>query len=316
MYFEDPNDARRPSGRRAEAIQATRLAETIRDQPIALFFLESCESARADRTPIASVAAQLLNQGVASIVAMSHAVLVETTRRFVEAFYHEVMQGRRVGLAMAWAQRALHLDRRRVRLSGRELQLDDWFVPLLFQEDADPQLVPTIPADQVRDLVAEVRQHSLGALPQNAEAGFKGRSHELLAAERILEHERYVVLVGSGGEGKTTLAAELARWLVYSRRFVKAAFVSLELAQDARSLIFGLGTQLVPDFVQQAGGDTDVALGLVNRALDTERTILVLDDLESVLEPPAPTLTSAFDAERLAEACSSATAGAARVERG
>lgn len=31
-----------------------------------------------------------------------------------------------------------------------------------------------------------------------------GRSRELLAAERLLARERYVVLRGAGGEGKTT----------------------------------------------------------------------------------------------------------------
>jgi hypothetical protein len=37
-----------------------------------------------------------------------------------------------------------------------------------------------------------------------------------------------VVLRGEGGEGKTTLAGELARWLVSRWRFDWAAFVSLE----------------------------------------------------------------------------------------
>jgi tetratricopeptide (TPR) repeat protein len=301
LYFEHPDDARKPTGRRAEAIEAARLAETIRDQQIALFFLEACESARADRTPIASVAAQLLSQGVTSIVAMSHAVLVETTRRFVDAFYRELLQGRRVGLAMTWAQRALHLDRRRGASPGGELELDDWFVPVLFQDAADPQLVRTMPGGQVRELLAEVRQHSLGELPAVAAAGFKGRSRELLEAERTLEHERYIVLCGSGGEGKTTLAAELARWLVHSRRFAKAAFVSLERAQNPRALMYALGQQLVPDFIQQTGANGEMARGLVNRALDTDCTILVLDNFESVLEPPAPTLTHDFDAATLSE---------------
>jgi len=38
--------------------------------------------------------------GVASVVAMSHSVLVETARRFVEAFYAALARGARVGDAM------------------------------------------------------------------------------------------------------------------------------------------------------------------------------------------------------------------------
>jgi len=70
-------------------------------------FLEACQTAHAEETPTASVAACLLQQGVASVVAMSHSVLVETARRFVTHSYHELLSGARIGQAMLAGQRAL-----------------------------------------------------------------------------------------------------------------------------------------------------------------------------------------------------------------
>ena len=51
----------------------------------------------------------------------------------------------------------------------------------------------------------------LGDLPASPGTGFIGRSRPLLALERLLARERYAVIRGQGGEGKTALAVELAR---------------------------------------------------------------------------------------------------------
>ena len=96
--------------------------------------------------------------------------------------------------------------------------------------------------EQVRILHASRRRLSLGALPEPPAHSFIGRSRELLALERLLQTQTppehsYVVVRGQGGEGKTTLAAELARWMVRTNRFRRAAFVSLEQYTDARSVL-------------------------------------------------------------------------------
>jgi len=112
-----------------------------------------------------------------------------------------------------------------------------------------------------------------------------GRSRELLAVERLLERERYAVVLGEGGEGKTTLASELARWLVATRRFARAAFVSLEDALDLRSVVFALGDQLVAGFAAEVGKEPEKALPLLERALRERPTVVVLDNMESMLPP-------------------------------
>ena len=83
----------------------------------------------------------VLEEGVTSIVAMSHSVLVETAHRFVKSFYKELAEGKRIGAAMIAGQRELHRNTNRGKVMGAgELRLQDWFVPVLYQEQQDPNL--------------------------------------------------------------------------------------------------------------------------------------------------------------------------------
>src|SRR4029434_1569618 len=124
-----------------------------------------------------SVASELLKGGVASVVAMSHSVLGETARRFVEVFYHGLAEVKRVGDAMLAGQRQLKDDPFRGRIFGAgELRLDDWFVPVLFQEKDDPQLFTTTPAKQTREDFQSRLAARLGELPPVPATGFIGPS--------------------------------------------------------------------------------------------------------------------------------------------
>jgi len=290
LVFEDPADTRKGEHRRSQIISADQLGQTLRDHRVPLVFLEACQSAQAELDPTASVAGRLLLAGVASVVAMSHSVLVDTARRFGEVFYPQLLTGARVGQAMLAAQQALYADPCRGKSFDGELRLQDWFVPVLFQEENDPQLVRATPARAVQEQIAKARQLALGKLPPAPQHRFVGRSRELLAAERMLcrqdkDAPRTLVIRGEGGEGKTTVATELARWLVATQRFARAAFVSLEDSGDARAVLWAIGEQLVADFLSKAGRAPESAQQTVERALGDQPTLLVFDNCESVLPP-------------------------------
>ena len=293
LCFEDPGDVGKLTERSTAPVQADKLAEMMRDHRVPLVFLEACQTAMSDVDPTGSVAGMLLDQGVASVVAMSHSVLVETARRFVGEFYGSLMKGERVGEAMLAGQRELANDTARGKSFVGELHLQDWFVPVLYQEEVDPPLIVELPTERVQRDLKKRRELALGNLPEEPDHQFVGRSRELLALERLLHRERYGVVLGEGGEGKTTLAAELARWLVATRRFARAAFVSLEDALDARTVLFALGDQLVAGFAAEAAKEPEKAELLVERALRERSTIVVLDNLETVLPPPS--LTPPFE---------------------
>ena len=287
LCFEAHRDRQKLGKRLLELVSAQELAAEMRGYGIPLIFLEACQTAQATDDPMASVAARLLEEGVGSVVAMSHSVLVETTRRFVESFYRTLAAGKRVGDAMLTGQIVLYDDSYRGKKIGAgNLELQDWFVPVLYQDEADPQLITlTLGRDAAR-LDRVRRQKAFGQLPEEADHKFVGRSRQLLHLERLLHQEPYAVIRGSGGLGKTAMATEIARWLVQSGRFERAVFVSVEPqnVQDVKGVLQVIGRQLMTGYlVVQYGDDLTAALQPIERALRDFPTVIVLDNLESVL---------------------------------
>jgi tetratricopeptide (TPR) repeat protein len=286
LCFEEPDDKDKLGRRRHRTVYTKELGELLRDHCIPLVFLEACQTAQADKAS-ESVASEMLKQGVVSVVAMSHSVLVATASRFVRAFYQALAEGRRVGAAMLAGQRALKDDSLRGHVFGSgEFRLHDWFVPVLFQEKHDPQLFARLPSPQTREDFLAMRKRRMGNLPREFETGFIGRSRELLALQRLLAGDRYAVIRGQGGEGKTALASEYARWCVRSQQIDRAAFVSVEQSSDAKAVLDAIGRQLVPGYSVATFGDPDKAILPIERALREEKVLLVVDNMESVLLPP------------------------------
>ena len=93
LCFEDPHDSQKLGKRLLQLVHATDLAAELREYGVPLIYLDACQTAQASEDPKASVAAKLLEEGVGSVVAMSHTVLVETARRFVEPFYQSLAEG-------------------------------------------------------------------------------------------------------------------------------------------------------------------------------------------------------------------------------
>ncbi|MBE7381029.1 MAG: tetratricopeptide repeat protein [Leptolyngbya sp. SIO1E4] len=287
LCFENPRDSQKLGQRLLQLVYARELATELKDYGVPLFYLDACQTAQATEDPKASVAAKLLEEGVGSVVAMSHTVLVETARRFVEPFYRTLAEGKRVGDAMLAGQTSLYDDSYRAKVMGAgALHLQDWFVPVLYQDEADPQLFTVTVGEAAARLAGQRRERQLGHLPAPPEHAFVGRSRTLLHLERLLAQENYAVIRGSGGMGKTALATELARWLVRSGQFGRAAFVSVEPqnVQDVKGVLDAIGRQLVPKYtVAQYGNDLDRALQPVERALRDFATVIVIDNMESVL---------------------------------
>ena len=287
LCFEDARDSESLGKRLMQLVNAKDLAAELRHYGVPLIYLDACQTAQAKADPQASVAAALLEEGVASVVAMSHSVLVETARRFVEPFYKALAEGQRVGDAMLVAQNALYDDQHRFNVAGAGgLSLQDWFVPVLYQEAADPQLFTVKPGEAATRLLHEERELKLGKLPAAPTHRFVGRSRLLLQLERLLQHNNYAVIQGSGGMGKTTTAVELTRWLVRSEQFERAAFISVESqnVQNIQGVLDIIGHQLCSQYTAaQYGNDTAAAMQPIERALNDFSTLIVIDNMESVL---------------------------------
>ncbi|WP_287600404.1 CHAT domain-containing protein [Thiothrix sp.] len=288
LCFESPLDEDKLVPDIIDLVYTDKLAALLTEFPLPLVFLEACQTGQSEAEkqehtdPNASVAAALLQSGVASVIAMSHSVLVETARRFVSAFYQQLAEGQRIGSAVLAGRQALMQSTDRINIAGAgTLQMQDWFVPVLYQREDDPRLFSH--ALQLPDETEP--KWLLGDLPETPKHTFIGRSRELLKLERLLDRQPYAVIRGMGGIGKTAVAVELARWLVQCRRFERCAFVSVETYTHERAIVDILGKQLVDEkySVAEYGDNLDAALQPIIQILQTQRTLLVIDNMESLL---------------------------------
>ena len=72
-------------------------------------------------------------------------------------------------------------------------------MPVLYQEDHDPQLFRHLPIRSARRLIESARRGSSGAVPDPPAHQFVGRSRERLKLklERLLARERFAVVCGA-----------------------------------------------------------------------------------------------------------------------
>ncbi|MBA3530818.1 MAG: tetratricopeptide repeat protein [Ardenticatenales bacterium] len=311
LLFEDDKHQK-------DLVDANRLGNLLNSSGVPLMVLSACQSAsqKEESNPYASVATRLIRAGVGSVLAMNYAVLVEATRKFVGAFYENLVDGLTVGQATDEARRALLADTKRHSITRRDehgelgeytIRLKDWFLPALYQQATDPVVFGPLPRPSAAPSgtkpasrpdvrrggkskpLALTNPSSPGGLPGEPLHGFHGRARELLRLERALAAHPVVVLWGFGGLGKTTLAAEAGRWFYRTGRFPGgAAFVSFEHGGSLAQLCSWVGQAVSGDenFAAQ-GGD---AVARVAELLREKPALLILDNFESVLgrEPVMP----------------------------
>ena len=107
---------------------------------------------------------------------------------------------------MLAGQVALYNDPYRFKVMGAgNLELRDWFVPVLYQDEDDPQVFTVKPGEAAARLSANRRELQLGKLPPPPEHTFVGRSRMLMQLERLLELERYAVIRGAAAWGRPRL---------------------------------------------------------------------------------------------------------------
>ena len=268
-------------------IPAEDLADNLYRSKVGLVVLSACQTAALDAQgdPMASMAGRLTATGIPAILAMTHAVLVPTTRMLFGKFYESLARGRGIATALDDARTYLanNPEKYEVRRGDRRqmLELDDWFLPALFHGGADSPLLTKVAfrsAKDAPDATFAERKATKHNLRPTHEAGFFGRRHELwdIACWFAAEETRRISITGFGGQGKTELAMEAGRWLVRTGRFERAVFVDYSQVQaaDARSV----AVSTMSSVLEQSLSDADAA----TEALRKTPTLVILDNLEAV----------------------------------
>lgn len=284
LLFED-------EAAKADYVTGTRFGDLLARLQVPLVLLEACRgSSLSDRPVFGSLAPALLESGVGSVVAFSHSVHIQAARILVERFYRELAGGQSVGAALQEARAALRANPRRFLHLGPNaecIELQDWFIPQLYQVGSDPVLIPPGAAGEQRaDRPRRRAAADLAGFPPEPQYRFHGRALELLEMERAFRKHHGVVVSGMGGMGKTALAREAAAWWLRTGRFERAVFISFEGKAGAERAVQLIGQAVEGDDFSRRSGDPRDPQGqrqTAVRRFHEERLLVVWDNFESTL---------------------------------
>ncbi len=263
---------------------------------VPLVLLEACRGADLSDKPVfGSLAPALLDSGVGSVVAFSHSVHIQAAKIFVERFYQELTGGQSVGFAVQEARGALLAQPKRflhLGLDAETVEIQDWFIPQLYQVGIDPVLLGK--SEGHTSVQRSSSTVGLQGFPPEPMYHFHGRVLELLEIERAFRRHNGVVLSGMGGMGKTALSREAAAWWLRTGRFDKAVFISFEQKAGATRAVQLIGNALEGDnFSRRLDDDRpEGQWQTAVRLFHEQKALVVWDNFESTLAIyNAPALT-------------------------
>jgi tetratricopeptide (TPR) repeat protein len=245
LVFEDP--AAGAGGQ--QLVDGPVLGGLLASTGVAVLVLNACRSAHAGLATepgtesgqgdahrrvraYGSLAQEVMDAGVAGVVAMAYNVYVVTAAKFIGQVYAALLAGQPLGGAVSAARRQLAADPQR-QVSAQPLPLQDWMVPVVY-EAAPITLRPAQPPGQ--ELSIDLDQAQAGAeraglepgLPAGPTPGFYGRDETLLALDRAFDTAQVVLLHAWAGAGKTSTALEFARWYQLTGGTAVVLFTSFE----------------------------------------------------------------------------------------
>jgi len=161
-----------------------------------------------------SLAAEVADAGVPGVVAMRYSVYVATAAQYVADLYARLLAGESLGEAATAARRKLAADPTR-QITTTPVALQDWAVPIVYEAAPLTLLQRGTREAPLMQLTTSDRGSAgavAGELPRPPDAGFFGRDETLLALDRAFDTQHVVLLEAFAGAGKSTTAAEFARW--------------------------------------------------------------------------------------------------------
>ncbi len=236
LLFENPQ-----ADENAELVDGPALGKLLVEADVPVLVLNACRSAHAESEnskiqdsnsnqqsaienqqsedphsavrAFGSLAQEVMDAGVAGVVAMRYNLYVVTGAQFVADLYAALAQGQSLGEAVTVGRKQLAAQPLRA-IAYDPIALQDWPVPVVY-EAAPITLFPPVETRHGASLriaiEAGARTEGPSSLP-TPDVGFFGRDETLLALDRAFDTQSLVLLHAFAGSGKTTTAAEFARW--------------------------------------------------------------------------------------------------------
>jgi tetratricopeptide (TPR) repeat protein len=320
LIFEDPD-----SQDNEQFVDGAALGRLLVDSHVPVLVLNACRSAHADLATrpddvniqpsdvhtrvraYGSLAQEVVDAGVAGVVAMRYNVWVVTAAQFIGDLYASLLEGEPLGEAVTAGRKQLAAQpRREITFTPRPLQ--DWVVPVVY-EAAPVKLFSkpkrnrqlTITLDQTH--AGEERGRLDPSLPTTPDVGFYGRDETLLALDRAFDSQQVVLLHAYAGAGKTSTAAEFARWYQHTGGIQgPVLFISFEQHTPLSRVLDQLGERF--EATLEASGIQWLTLDDAQRrqvALDILRQVPVLwiwDNVEPIAGFPTGTPSAWTDKEQ------------------
>ncbi|HEV3295337.1 MAG TPA: CHAT domain-containing protein, partial [Streptosporangiaceae bacterium] len=112
-----------------DEVAASRVAQVLAAARVPVVVLNACQSGAVGKELEAAVATRLLQEGIASVVAMAYTVYAVAAAEFMAAFYERLFAGDTVGVAVTAGRQRLFRQDLRPSPKG-DMPLADWVVPV------------------------------------------------------------------------------------------------------------------------------------------------------------------------------------------
>ena len=284
LFFETPEVGV------AEPASTAKVADLLVEHRVPVAVLNACQSAMQSEGSEASLAQLLVESGVPVALGMAYSVTVSAAELMMPVVYKQLAEGAEILPAIHAGRRKLFDVRGRRAYFDREVDLEDWILPVAFSQ-RPVKLQPQSPTlEQLDDLYGRRAWHVDEPEP---EYGFVGRDLDVQAIERRLLSEganSELLVSGMAGAGKSTLLKHLGWWW-QATGLVERVF---DFSYEERAWT-------VDQILQQVIGDllsgseealaralsTEAQLERVAALLAADRHLLILDNAESITAAPA-----------------------------
>jgi hypothetical protein len=329
LIFENPE---KEGG--IEFVDGRQLGELLHQTDAPILVLNACQSAYAEAPPtpedappdtprsddsstrqgelkaFGSLAQEVVNAGVGGVVAMRYTVYVVTAAQFVAELYAQIGKGLALGEAVSAGRKHLRdKPQRQISYADTPTNLQDWSVPVVY-ESQPLQLRPKRDASGITinlqaGQAAQAQNPLDSTLPAEPDIGFWGRDDALLALDRAFDKDAIVLLRAYAGSGKTTTAAEFARWYALTGGLKGGAviFSSFFQKHTLSGVLADFGRVFAPTLAAagrewNAIVDPDERRDLALRVLQQIPVLWVWDNVEPIAGFPAGTPSAWTDDEQ------------------